>query len=107
MNPREERGKMIASKPNQIVRFDGLHYTVRSQSSNQVYEIVSTERGWSCACPDHVYRDVCCKHIHAVEISLKIRKKAEQGSGNLQVHGSGWKAGYIAAVKLLGHAFAC
>ena len=71
---------MIASKPKQVVRFDDLHYTVRSQSSNQVYEIVSTERGWSCACPDHVYRDVCCKYIHAVEISLKIRKKVEQAT---------------------------
>ena len=27
-----------------------------------------------------MYRDVCCKHIHAVEISLKIRKKVEQAT---------------------------
>ena len=73
MNPREERGRAIAGKKNQIVRLDDLHYTVRSQSSNQVYEIVSTEQGWMCACPDHVYRNVCCKHIHAVEISRKMR----------------------------------
>ncbi len=74
MNPREERGRVIARRNGQIVRLDDLHYTVRSQSSDQVYEIVSTESGWTCACPDHVYRDVCCKHIHAVEISRKMRK---------------------------------
>ena len=79
MNPREERGKMIASKQNQIVRLDDLRYTVRSQSSNKVYEVVSTERGWNCACPDHTYRNVCCKHIHAVEISRKMREAVKEG----------------------------
>ena len=74
MNPREERGRAIAGKANQIVRLDDLHYTVRSQSSDSVYEIVSTEQGWTCACPDHAYRNVCCKHIHAVEISRRMRE---------------------------------
>ncbi len=78
MNPREERGRVIARRNGQIVRLDDLHYTVRSQSSDQVYEIVSTESGWTCACPDHVYRDVCCKHIHAVEISRKMRKAVRE-----------------------------
>ena len=63
---------------NQIVRLDDFHYTVRSQSLEKVYEIASTERGWTCACPDHIYRHVCCKHIHAVEISRKLREAVKE-----------------------------
>ena len=75
---RRQRGQEIAKRGGQIVRLDDLHYTVRSQSSEGVYEIVSTEMGWTCACPDHVYRDVCCKHIHAVEISKKLRQAVSE-----------------------------
>ena len=78
MNPREERGKMIAKLDNQIVRLDDLHYAIRSQSLDRTYEIVSTESGWTCACPDHFYRRVCCKHIHAVEISRKMREAVRE-----------------------------
>ena len=72
------RGAEIASKPNQIIRIDDLTYTVRSQSSNKVYEIMSTEHGWICSCPDHMYRGVCCKHIHAVDISRRMRKAVQE-----------------------------
>jgi len=27
--------------------------------------------------PDHTFRKICCKHIHAVEFSLEIRKQVE------------------------------
>ena len=74
---RRQRGQEIAQRGNQIVRLDDLHYTVRSQSSDGIYDVMSTEHGWTCACPDHVYRNVCCKHIHAVEISLRLRKEVE------------------------------
>ena len=42
---RRQRGQEIAKRGGQIVRLDDLHYTVRSQSSEGVYEIVSTEMG--------------------------------------------------------------
>ena len=45
MNPRQEHGKIIASKANQIVRLDDHSYTVNSQSSDRMYEILSTEHG--------------------------------------------------------------
>ena len=67
-------GLSVTNQKNQIVRLDDLHYTVRSQSSSRVYDIISTERGWICSCPDHTYRNVCCKHIHAVEISKRMRE---------------------------------
>ncbi|MFL6339675.1 MAG: SWIM zinc finger family protein [Nitrososphaeraceae archaeon] len=31
--------------------------------------------GSNCSCPDHVYIDVKCKHVYAVEISFAIRKQ--------------------------------
>jgi transposase-like protein len=77
-NPRQEKGKEIAQKQDQIKRIDEHHYIVNSQNSEKVYDIISTESGFSCSCPDHQFRKVCCKHIHAVEISLEIRKKVEQ-----------------------------
>jgi transposase-like protein len=77
-NPRQESGKQIAEKQDQIKRINEHHYTVNSQNSEKVYDVISTESGFSCSCPDQQFRKVCCKHIHAVEISLEIRKKVEQ-----------------------------
>ena len=34
--------------------------------------------GWTCSCPDHQFRRVCCKHIHAVEISRKMREAVQE-----------------------------
>jgi transposase-like protein len=57
----------------QVKRLDDGHYQVKSQSGNGFYEILSTELGWKCSCPDHEFRDVKCKHIYAVEFSQAIR----------------------------------
>lgn len=59
-------------------------YQVPSQSEeNVVYKVVSNstrQSGWSCECPDHQYRGVDCKHIHAVKFWLKLKEtlKAKQ-----------------------------
>ena len=77
-NARQQRGKAIANTPNQIHRIDDTIYKVNSQSSDKQYDVISTERGWVCSCPDHRFRHVCCKHIHAVEISHKMRKVVKE-----------------------------
>ena len=75
MNARQQRGQAICEMQDQIERMDDSRYFVRSQSSSdRNYEVLSTERGWSCSCPDHQFRHVCCKHIHAVEISRKMHE---------------------------------
>ena len=74
MNPREMRGQAICTKQGQIERKSDTHYFVKSQSSDGIYDVISLESGWMCSCPDHYYRRVCCKHIHAVEISLGMRE---------------------------------
>jgi transposase-like protein len=74
---REERGRIIAEKPNQIMRLDDRFYRVASQSSDRMYDVVKSKEssGWLCSCPDFQYRHVLCKHIWAVQFSLKIREQ--------------------------------
>ena len=74
MNQRQIKGKQITEKQNQIIRIDETHYKVNSQSRDKQHDVVSLESGWSCSGEGRFFRKTCCKHIHAVEISLKIRK---------------------------------
>ena len=78
MNTRQARGQTIVEKQGQIKRINETQYEVKSQNSGSLYDVVGTEFGWSCSCPDHQFCKVCCKHIHAVEISLKIRERVKQ-----------------------------
>lgn len=77
-NKRQEKGKEIANTQDQIRRIDNHTYKVKSQSGNGEYDVVSTESGWNCNCKDHTFRQVCCKHIHAVEFSLKLREQVKK-----------------------------
>ncbi len=74
---REDRGKAIAEKDGQIIRINDQSYKVKSQSSDILYDVMSTEIGWKCSCPDHTSRGVKCKHVFAVEFSYAIRKEVE------------------------------
>ncbi len=77
-NTRLERAQEIVSKSNQIVRIADKTYKVKSQSSINEYDLMNTEIGWICNCADHMYRGVTCKHIHAVTLSLNLRKEVEK-----------------------------
>ena len=68
---REELGKQLQ---NQVQRIDDKTYCIKSLTSNKTYEIVSTQLGFVCSCPDHMFRGIKCKHIIATELSLKIRE---------------------------------
>jgi transposase-like protein len=75
---REDRGKAIAEKSGQIIRINDQSYKVKSQSSDNLYDVKSTEIGWKCTCPDHTTRGVQCKHIFSVLLSFGIRKEVEK-----------------------------
>lgn len=79
MDERKESGKQIAERPDQIKRINDNWYQVRAQSLDYEswYDVISTESGLVCDCPDHQWRKVKCKHIHAVEFSLQIRKQVQ------------------------------
>jgi len=75
---REEKGRLIAEKPNQIQRMDERFYKVASQSDHGMYDVVRRENGaWICGCFDYHYRQVRCKHIIAVQVSLKLREHVQ------------------------------
>jgi transposase-like protein len=77
LTTREERGKAIAEKENQIEKIDNDCYIVRSQSSSKLYHVIRTDAGWRCDCADHIFRHVKCKHIFAIELSNLIRREVE------------------------------
>jgi len=77
LNLRETKGQTLAAN-NHVTRVDEDTYRVRSQSSNRDYDIIATELGFKCSCPDHMFRGAKCKHIFCVEFSLKLREKVEE-----------------------------
>jgi len=73
---REERGRAIAERENQIVVLSDRFFKVASQSSDRMYDITKKRTGgWLCTCPDYVYRNVVCKHIWAVQIKLAVKRE--------------------------------
>jgi transposase-like protein len=93
-NPRELRGLAILSQPNTIIQTGKNQWDVRSQSKDEYYTVTKTfVKGrdkqhiheWSCTCPDHTTRDVICKHIYAVQFSLKLKTDIEVHSTEQQI----------------------
>jgi transposase-like protein len=78
---RIEAGKKIFENPNvQILRLNDHRYTVKSQTSKRKYDVIATESGFICNCPDHTFRKICCKHIHGVEFSIKYRNEVRESN---------------------------
>jgi putative transposase len=76
MNQRKMRGMAIAQVASQVIRLDDRFYQVASQNGHGMYDVTRTKSfaiGWICNCPDFNYRKVKCKHIWAVQFSLKLR----------------------------------
>jgi transposase len=67
MNAREERGLVIAAmcKLNQA----GDAWLVPSQSGERIYQV--NVRLQTCTCPDHQEGGFKCKHLYAVEFTIK------------------------------------
>jgi transposase-like protein len=87
-NPRELRGLAILSQPDTVIQTEKNQWDVRSQSRDAYYTVtrkfVSKAKGdmfsWSCTCRDFAARNMPCKHIHAVQFSLKISGDIEKES---------------------------
>src|SRR5579863_2273038 len=75
MNTREQNGKEIAARLK-IVRKDDK-WTVPSQSSNTKYAVDVDGKVPHCTCPDYELRGLKCKHIFAVEFSIKTETNHE------------------------------
>ena len=76
---RQTRGLEIAqATKSQISRIDTVSYQVLSQSGNGKYAVCLSEDEWRCECPDHRFRGVKCKHVWAIEFSLKMREQVRK-----------------------------
>jgi hypothetical protein len=72
---RKQRGDRIA--PEDIEQINPQTYFVKSQNSRGGYSVTRAGQSWVCDCPDHKYRQVDCKHIHAVEARI-VKHSAER-----------------------------
>src|SRR5208337_5611850 len=87
-DPRELRGLAILSQPGTVIQTSKNEWDVRSQSKDAYYQVtrkfVSQSKTdhytWSCSCPDFATHNMPCKHIHAVQFSLKISGDVEKES---------------------------
>ena len=74
---RVKQGEKIANKDEQVEKLNDRYYHVKSQTSDRIYDVVFTELGWLCSCPDNTFRAVHCKHIHAVQL-IENRENPKQ-----------------------------
>jgi uncharacterized Zn finger protein len=77
VNPREQRGQAIAAA-GRIQKRNGF-WVVPSQSGAGSYAVDIQGETFHCTCPDHEVRQVTCKHICAVQITIK-RETAPDGT---------------------------
>ncbi len=72
------KGQQIAEREGEVSRIDENAYKVHSQTTDVWYSVIRSGTVWFCACPDFNYRDIKCKHIFAVELSVALRSRIEQ-----------------------------
>jgi transposase len=86
IDSREERGKAIAAKGDQIKKINEHLFKVRSQSGKKVYDVKETPKGITCTCPDFLYRGGRCKHIAATRYYLEVQKDTPRGTVTEKIH---------------------
>lgn len=69
---REMRGLAIVATGGQIKRINDDLFLVKSQSSNECYNVAWKDSRWFCTCADFAERNQPCKHIHAVNFLLRL-----------------------------------
>jgi transposase-like protein len=89
-NPRMMRGFEIVQKGEKISEVADNVFSVPSQSTNENYLVVKAEEKWICTCLDHKYREVICKHIHAVRFWLALNGKLEGKVESVEVANCKW-----------------
>jgi hypothetical protein len=76
MDAREQRGLEIAATVK--LRRKGSAWMVPSQTGKgDMYTVDLKGEGPTCSCPDHEIRRMKCKHIHAVEFSIRRETRSD------------------------------
>ncbi len=95
MEAREQRGLRLADTAR-ISRKKSGEWSVPSQNGGGRYSVEMDGESPSCTCPDHEFRGRKCKHIFAVEYTLK-RETAPDGTETVTetvrvTYSQDWKA---------------
>ena len=59
---RKEQDELIAKTSGAYSMIDESTYRVRSKSGYNTYNVIATESGWACLCPDYAHHNAKCKH---------------------------------------------
>ena len=102
MEAREQRGLQLA-KAAKISRKKSGVWSVPSQSGGSRYNVELDGDSPSCTCPDHEFRGEKCKHIYAVEYTVK-RETAPDGTTTVTetvkvTYGQNWSAYNAAKIE--------
>ena len=95
MEAREQRGLQLAKSTNISRKKSGV-WSVPSPSGGSRYSVELDGNTPHCTCPDHEFRGEKCKHIYAVEYTIK-RKTAPDGTTTVTetvkvTYGQNWSA---------------
>ena len=77
MNPRQERGVVIAAT-NKLTQ-KGKVWLVPSQSGRGKYTVCPDAEKLFCSCPDHEETGLRCKHVSAVRCQPRAAQPREPG----------------------------
>ena len=55
------------------------HFEIPSSKGDTTYTVSKYAHKWQCTCPDHQFRHVSCKHIHAVNLWQRLTDKLQEG----------------------------
>jgi len=98
------RALTIVGQSDQIKRINHISYKVKSQSSDTWYDVRHEyKQGWTCTCPDHIYRHVDCKHILSVFVSKELRHKIVNNNDVKEIETSNeliCKCGSVNVIKI-------
>jgi len=72
------RGAQMIENGVTPVQLSKDRFEIPSQSSDKTYIVSNYANKWQCTCPDHEFRHMACKHIHAVALWQKLASKLEE-----------------------------
>jgi transposase len=76
METRQQRGLAIASETGKVRRMEAF-WLVRSQTGSGQYIVEPNRKTPTCTCPDFETRGVKCKHLFAVEYTIRRETDAD------------------------------
>lgn len=86
INARKARGMLLLENGIEPKQIKPKMWIVPSSKGKKTYTVsrAKTRRHWKCTCKDFKLQGLPCKHIHAVKIWSRLKKKFEQQNVNVE-----------------------